>query len=344
MVRPMRSKFRTIASSVGVASLIVAALSGCSLLPKEEEAIPPPLVKPAEQSFDVVDVTRGELAIYFKGIATVVSKSQQDVFFKQSGGRLAAVHVSQGDTVKKGQLLIELGSDDLKLRLELQKISYERAQIDLQSAIKGGNEDQIRSRKLDLKSVQLQLDNLQQQWESMRLVAPIDGVVTYLAEVSLGQTMNAYETVLTIADPSRVQLVYTSDDPADIAPLQPNMPVEIKIDGKDMTGKVVQSPSSVPFSSNQQVNDKNSKLLIVDAEGLKGEIGAMAELKIFKQRQQNVLIIPKSGLRTYLDRKYVQVLDGDRRKEVDVEVGMSTGTEVEIRRGLAEGDKIVLNN
>ncbi|GMK39640.1 hemolysin secretion protein D [Paenibacillus sp. CCS19] len=335
---------RTIASSVGVASLIVAALSGCSLLPKEEEAIPPPLVKPAEQKFDVVDVKKGELAIYFKGIATVVSKSQQDVFFKQGGGRLAAVHVSQGDTVKKGQLLIELGSDDLKLRLELQKISYERTQIDLQSAIKGGNEDQIKSKKLDLKSVQLQLDNLQQQWDSLRLVAPIDGVVTYLADVSLGQTMNAYETVLTIADPSRTQLVYTADDPADIASLQPNMPVEIKIDNKDITGKVVQTPSSVPFSSNQQVNEKNAKLLIVDSEDLKGDIGEMAELKIFKQRQQNVLIIPKSGLRTYLDRKYVQVLDGDRRKEVDVEVGMSTSTEVEIRRGLSEGDQIVLNN
>jgi multidrug efflux pump subunit AcrA (membrane-fusion protein) len=92
------------------------------------------------------------------------------------------------------------------------------------------------------------------------------------------------------------------------------------------------------------VNDKNTRLLIVDAEGLKGVVGDMAELKIFLQRQQNVLIIPKSGLRSYLDRKYVQVLDGDRRKEVDVEVGMSTPTEVEIRRGLSEGDQIVLNN
>jgi RND family efflux transporter, MFP subunit len=344
LVRATRNKFKAIASSVGVASLIVAALSGCSLLPKEEEAIPPPLVKPAEQSFDVVDVKRGELSIYFKGIATVVSKSQQDVFFKQGGGRVATVHVSQGDTVKKGQLLVELGSDDLNLRLELQKITYERTQIDLQSAIKSGNEDLIKSRKLDLKAVQLQLDNLQQQWDSLRLVAPIDGVVTYLADVSPGQIMNAYETVLTIADPSRIQLVYTSDDPAELGALQPNMPVEIKIDGEELTGKVVQTPSSSPISSNQQVNEKNGRRLIVDAEGLKGDIGGMAEIKIFKQRQENVLIIPKSGLRTYLDRKYVQVLDGARRKEVDVEVGMSTPTEVEIRRGLSEGDQIVLNN
>ncbi|QKS44884.1 efflux RND transporter periplasmic adaptor subunit [Paenibacillus cellulosilyticus] len=340
----MKNKLKTVATSVGVATLVIAALSGCSLLPKEEEPIPPPLVKPAEQKFDVVDVKKGELSIYFKGFATVVSKSQEDVFFKQGGGRLSAIHVSQGDKVKKGQLIAELGSDDLKLRLDLQHISYERAQLDLQRAIKSGNEDDIADAKLDLKSVKLQLEALQQQWDSLSLVAPIDGVVTYLADVSPGQIMNAYDTIVTIADPSRIQLVYTADDPSELSSLQPNMPVEIKIDDKELTGKVVQTPSSAPYSSDQSVNEKNAKLLIVDGDSLKGEIGEMAELKIFKQRQQNVLIIPKSGLRTYLDRKYVQVLDGDRRKEVDVEVGMSTPTEVEIRRGLAEGDQIVLNN
>lgn len=343
MVRPMKNKLKTIASSVGVATLVIATLSGCSLLPKEEEPIPPPLVKPAEQTFDVVAVKKGELSIYFKGIATVVSKSQEEAFFKQ-GGRLSAIHVSQGDTVKKGQLLAELGSDDLKLRLELQRISYERTQLDLQSAIKGGNEDSIKAKKLDMKAVELQLEALQQQWDSLRLLAPIDGVVTYLADVSPGQIMNAYDTVVTIADPSRIQLVYTASDPAELSSLQPNMPVEIKINEQEIKGKVVQTPSSAPISSDQAVNDKNSKMLIVNSENLKGEIGEMAELKIFKQRQENVLIIPKSGLRTYLDRKYVQVLDGDRRKEVDVEVGMSTPTEIEIRRGLEEGDQIVLNN
>jgi RND family efflux transporter MFP subunit len=344
LVRPMKNKLKTIATSVGAATLVIATLSGCSLLPKEEEAIPPPLVKPAEQKFDVAKVKKGELSIYFKGIATVVSKSQENVFFKQGGGRLSAIHISQGDKVKKGQLLAELGSDDLKLRLELQRISFERTQLDLQRAIKGGNEDDITSKKLDMKAVKLQLEALEQQWDSLRLVAPIDGVVTYLADVSPGQFMNAYDTVVTIADPSRIQLVYTASDPSELASLQPNMPVEIKIDDKELTGKVVQTPSSAPLSSNQNVNDKNTRLLIVDAEGLKGVVGDMAELKIFLQRQQNVLIIPKSGLRSYLDRKYVQVLDGDRRKEVDVEVGMSTPTEVEIRRGLSEGDQIVLNN
>jgi hypothetical protein len=57
-----------------------------------------------------------------------------------------------------------------------------------------------------------------------------------------------------------------------------------------------------------------------------------------------VLIIPRSGLRTYLGRDYVQTLDGDSRKEVDVEKGIVSSTEVEIRKGLKEGQTIILGN
>lgn len=344
MVRPVKSKVKTVASYLCAVVFISTALSGCSLLPKEEEAIPPPLVKPAEQKFDVVEVKKGELSTYFKGVATVVSKSQQEVFFKQSGGRLAAIHVSQGDTVKKGQLLVELESEDLELRLELQRISYQRTELEWERTVKNGTEEEIAMKKLDLQAAKLQLDALEKQWERLRLVAPIDGVVTYLAEFSVGQNMNAYETIMTIADPSRIQLVYKSDNASELSSLEPNMPVEIELDSTPTTGYVVQTPSSAPYSSNQAVNDNNAKTLIVDGKGLKGQIGDMAQIKIFLQRQNDILIIPKSGLRTYLDRKYVQVLDGDRRKEVDVEVGMTTSTEAEIRRGLSEGDKIVLNN
>jgi hypothetical protein len=45
-----------------------------------------------------------------------------------------------------------------------------------------------------------------------------------------------------------------------------------------------------------------------------------------------------------MNRYYVQVADGDRRKEVDVEVGLMTATDVEIVKGVEEGQQVILNN
>ena len=57
--------------------------------------------------------------------------------------------------------------------------------------------------------------------------------------------------------------------------------------------------------------------------------------------RENALIIPKAGLREFRDRTYVRILDGEVRREVDVEVGIRTDTEVEILEGLSEGDQVI---
>ncbi|MNP32334.1 hypothetical protein D3C76_1255080 [compost metagenome] len=55
-------------------------------------------------------------------------------------------------------------------------------------------------------------------------------------------------------------------------------------------------------------------------------------------------MIPRGALRSYGGRNYVQILDGQSRKEVDVEQGIVTQTDVEIRQGLKEGQKIIISN
>jgi len=313
-------------------------------LPREEEPIAPPLVKPAEQKFDVVEVRKGELTTYFSGTATIVSKSTHNIFFKQNGARVADIFVSQGDEVKKGQLLIQLENEDLKLRLELQRIAYERTQMDVQRAIKGGGSEEIEMKKLDLKAAKLQLDALETQWERTQLVSPIDGLVIYMADISPGENVSAYANLMTIADPSQMQLVYKSNNPAELARLAVNMPVEVTMNKAEYTSTIVQVPSSVPITGDQAMDDYSMRTLIVSTNGLKGRIGDLAQIKVFLDKKADVLILPKTAIRNYLNRQYVQLLDGDRRKEVDVEVGLTTTTEVEIVRGLSEGDQIVLNN
>jgi hypothetical protein len=73
-------------------------------------------------------------------------------------------------------------------------------------------------------------------------------------------------------------------------------------------------------------------------------IGASADLSITTERRPDTLVIPRSALRSYLGHEYVQVLEGESRKEIDVEKGIETQTEVEILKGPKEGQKVILNN
>jgi len=55
-----------------------------------------------------------------------------------------------------------------------------------------------------------------------------------------------------------------------------------------------------------------------------------------------VVVIPPSALRTLSGRYYVQVVEADgTKREVDVEVGQQTATQVEIIKGLEPGQKVV---
>ena len=65
-------------------------------------------------------------------------------------------------------------------------------------------------------------------------------------------------------------------------------------------------------------------------------------INIITQRKENAIVIPPSTLRSIGSRTYVQVVDSNgSKREVDVEVGQQTSTEIEILKGLTPGQKVV---
>ncbi|QHW30606.1 efflux RND transporter periplasmic adaptor subunit [Paenibacillus rhizovicinus] len=334
--------------AIGAASAIVAAtmLSGCSLLPTKETTLQPPLIKPAAEKVDAVDVKKGTIERYFSGSAVVASSHTVPVFYKESG-RLKEIYVSQGNEVKAGQLIAELDRGDLDLRLKLEKLNLERAQIALNSALRDGiTGNELRLKQIDLEREQITMDSMQQQLDSAKLVAPISGEIAYLDTKAAGDSINGYTPLVTIADPKETYLVYAADDAKLISSIEREMPVEITLNDKKIAGKVLQGPLDAPITGNAEVDERNTKLLYVGISdpSVKIELGKSVQIKIGLQKKTGVVVIPRSGLRTYLGRTYVQVADGDRRKEIDVEPGIMTQTDVEIVKGLDEGMKVILNN
>lgn len=334
--------------AVWLSLAVLLAAPGCSLLPKEEEALQPPLVKPVKENFDVVDVKKGDIVKQMTGVATFVSSSTQQLSFRDSGGRLLSIDVKLGDTIKPGDVVAHLDPGDLETRIKLQKLNVEKANIALDDAKASvqGDATALKLKMIDVEQAQIQLEQLQQQLAKTKLVSDIAGIVTFVDSLQAGDQVTAYKAVVTVADPKKLQLIYEASSAGDLSAVQVGMDVQLKFKGADLKGKVLQTPSSAPLTTDKQEADRNSKRIYIRADGLPADvtIGASADFAITTEQHANTLIIPRSALRSYIGHEYVQVLEGESRKEIDVEKGIVTATEVEILKGLKEGQKVILNN
>lgn len=321
----------------------LAGLTGCSILPAEKE-LQPPLIQPAEDKYEVVKAASGDIQTALTGMATFVSDKVESLAFKESGGRMKAMAVKLGDPVKAGDLLAELETGDLELQLKLQRLSVERAELlDKQARESGANATDLRLRRIDLERERLVLASMETRFASARLYSPINGTVIFVQTLNAGDGVAAYQPIVTVADPSSMQLTYTVADAKELIAVEAGMPVDLTYKGKAYKGKVLQAPANVPSAADK--SERNAMTLYMSMENKPADVqvGDVADLSIQLQKRSKVIVLPRGAIRSYMDRYYVQIMDGDYRKEADIEVGLMTPTQVEIVRGVEEGQQVILN-
>src|SRR5699024_11878434 len=84
--------------------------------------------------------------------------------------------------------------------------------------------------------------------------------------------------------------------------------------------------------------------LLIGSDELSEEVSVVdiAEIEIITAKKEDALIIPNNRLRTTGVRDFVQVAIDNTKREIDIEVGIVSSTEVEVTKGLEEGDSIIL--
>ncbi|QGG56299.1 efflux RND transporter periplasmic adaptor subunit [Paenibacillus sp. B01] len=341
--KPERSPRQRIAA-LGLLSALV--LSGCSLLPVEETTLQPPLVQPAEEALDLVEAARGSIQTSLKGNATFVSADTKALSFKDAG-TLRSIAVKLGQQVKAGELLAELETGDLELQTRLQRLNVERAELLYsQARASQASSTDLRLREIDLERERLSLEAMEERLGKSKLLAPIAGTIIFAETLQTGDRVNGYQPILTVADQADMQLTYSASSSKDVAAVETGMPVSLTYKGKSYTGKVLQAPGNVPAGTDPAKAEKNAVTLYIGIDDPPAgiQVGHSAQLEIQLQKRDNAIVLPRAALRTYMNRFYVQVAEGERRKEVDVEVGLMTPTEVEIVKGLQDGQQVILNN
>lgn len=338
----IKGKWRRTLAPLVAAVLIIS--TGCSLLPREEPSLAPPLVQPVKQNYTTVEVKRGTIQRDVKGIALLEATDIAYHQFKEGGGRVKEVFVKAGDTVRKGDVLVQLELEGLDLDFKFRQLELEKAKLALEQAKGPDNEQLLRIRLMELDIAETQLELVRKKLNSKQIVAEADGQVIFVADVKPPDYIEPYRVLVSVADPHKLRLSYERSSTGSMNDVEVGMTAEATWKGNKFNATVTQTPNSAPLTDDQMLREKYARTLYLELQEVPAEakLGEMVDIRIVTRESKDTLIIPKNALRSFQQRNYVQVLDGERLSELDVEVGIEAALEVEILAGVEEGQRIVL--
>jgi len=262
-------------------------------------------------------ISIGDIREEVTASGTLNPSSQVEVGTEISG-KIAKIYKDFNSTVKKGDLLAKLDTENLETALESAQSDVQRAQIsvsdakidlDLQKELNKYN----MSSSYDLQKAQNKYDQAVQSLANARfsqqraeknlqnaiITSPIDGVIVS-RNVEEGQTVAASmssPTLFIIANNLRKMQINADIDEADIGKIKIGLPVEFSVDAyadEEFEGKINQVRLS-PTSTQNIVT--YSVIIDVDNPQMKLLPGMTANVTIIVREKNSVLRVPETALR-----------------------------------------------
>jgi len=207
---------------------------------------------PNGQNIAQAEVTRGSIEVTVTGTGTITPVAVEDIG-PNAAGTVKKLYVKNGDRVKKGDLLLELTNDSLKLQLENARLDADKARLNLEDA-----------------TGQLTADTI---------TAPFSGRIVDL-DVKTGDEVTKNAVLATLQDDS--QLVF--DMPVESAVAQKvvvGQKVEVFMPdrGETVEGKVI-AINSQPVSGYNGQNRTYLKVAVAATGNLSSGIKAFGTLTV----------------------------------------------------------------
>ena len=189
------------------------------------------------------------------------------------------------------------------------------------------------------------------QQSSLIIYAPISGTVTGLS-LQAGSVLTAQSNSSGTATSQKIASIQTDASPiiqvgltqVDTPKVKVGNKVTVAFDafpGKTFTGKVISIDTIGNVASGVTSYPAYIKL---DSEIPEIFSNMTASANIISQIKDNVLLVPTNAVQSQNGTSIVRVMKSGQTQEVEVETGLSSGTQYEIVSGLKEGDTILIGS
>lgn len=322
--------------------LLLLALSGCNLLPQEEDPEEVALLPPPEEKITVVQVKRGDIVEELRKVCLVESTRERILYFTEEGA-VKDIFVKEDEWVEEGQVLACLETGEIEYQTKASAIDLEATVLRLEqarteAALGALSRQALRLQELEYEKARLNHERFRERLAGSFIKAPYSGKIKSIS-VKDGEQVEDYEEIMRIVDPSRVRLIVEVTS-AERAEVQPGLILRLEVEDKVWLNGWV---TRVPSAKDKLPDGTEDLRLFIELEPNDYEFRHMSlfPVVINLREAKDTLILERSAVRQYFDRYYVRLLDGDTIREVDVVVGIEGSTHVEILSGLQEGDLVI---
>jgi membrane fusion protein (multidrug efflux system) len=275
-------------------------------------------------------------------------RSRQGVMLRpEVSGRVAKLTFSDGQRVRRSQLLVQL--DDALQRAQLQQAQAQASiartnlqrnrELLAQNFISKSAVDQSES---NLEVAEAQVALAKAQVARMQIVAPFDGVVGIRA-VNVGDYVKDGADLVNIEDLSSVWVDFRLPERF-IARLKPGQEVQVTLDalpGRTYLGRIDALDSQL---------DANGRSVLVRAKlanaGGQLRSGMYARSRVVFDVRENALVVPEEALVPLGDKQYIfKVVDEGGTKtarRVEARIGQRVPGKVEVLQGVTAGDVVIV--
>lgn len=262
-------------------------------------------------------------------------------------GKIIWVQVYKGDVVKKGTAIATIDRERYEIALRQAQQDVVAADAELVKVYddisKGDStetfDERIKRTAAEAKknkafdAVKLAERNL----KDTVISSPIAGTVTEL-NINAGEEITIATEIAKVSQTGRIKFVAEVDE-VDIVKVKKDNTVQIKLDafeGESFDSKI----SNIESTSITTSTGATAFEVQIDLDQQDNFlIGMNGEANILISEVNDVLVVP---IEAVFDEKYVYVGVGDKFEKKQIEVGLSSDLDIEVKSSLSEGDAVVI--
>ena len=243
---------------------------------------------------------------------------------------------------------IEAGPDPAELTRAQNQVSQAefdlaKARADLATIEAGPVSRDVEVAQAKVVSAQAALETAQAALQAATMTAPFEGTVVSTG-AAVGDLVSSGTVVVTLADLANLRAKAIVDE-TDISGLEVGQQVAITFDafpGLRLQGQVLEVPLQGKLTQN--ILTYEVPVSLEGGAGVALKPGMTANLSIVVGQRQNVLLVPALAVQQGDQGSVVKVQDSPRSPAVEMRVvlGLSDGMYVEVKQGLNEGDRVVV--
>lgn len=288
-------------------------------------------------------VEPGSVSAYVTATANLVAEDEVKVV-SETEGKVVALLVEEGDTVARGQRLLQVDRGDADLAVTKAELALRNSSLIFERAEQMAADRLISPQDLDKARyardlARHELDEARHRLQKTTVVAPFAGRIT-VRNVQLGQTVKSGDELLTLADfDPLVARIFLPE--REVLDLRVGQPAELSLKAREdvrFRGRIRRISPVVDTGS-------GTVKVTVEAQEPPPSVrpGAFVSVGIVQKTHDHALLIPRPAVVRELQDTYVFVADGPVARKRPVELGLEEGDRLEVRGGLTAGDLVVVS-